>query len=145
MNTDTNHGESDLRAAARRAAEAWSERELLELAALAADYQVHRSVQAQRDSIGLGARGLWIVGGSTCWNPRHSDGDALRLGAALHVNLLHLSFHSPEGHVQAGLGRDWLVSVPYGGDKGAAVREAIFQCAVIYGLARREAEGGEHG
>lgn len=60
-----------------------SDRELLELAAKAAGIEIHQALQAKRDEDGYGDSGLWIVNGSTCWNPLTDDGDALRLAVTL--------------------------------------------------------------
>ena len=63
-----------------------TDRELLELAAKAAGYEVLAEKQAQRDKIGYGSAGLWIKGVSTCWNPLTDDGAALRLSVRLHID-----------------------------------------------------------
>lgn len=60
-----------------------SDRELLELAEEAAGMKIHTKNQAERDEMGFGGKGLWIVGGSSGWNPLTDDGDALRLAAEL--------------------------------------------------------------
>ncbi len=60
-----------------------SDRELLELAAKAAGLAIYWQRQAERDEDGQGDSGLWIVNGSTCWNPLRDDGDALRLAVKL--------------------------------------------------------------
>lgn len=64
-----------------------TDKELLELAAKAAGYQIHASLQAERDDEGCGYMGLWVKGISSCWNPLTDDGDALRLAVKLHIDL----------------------------------------------------------
>jgi hypothetical protein len=61
----------------------YSDRELLELAARAAGMKIHTKNQAERDEMGFGHKGMWIVGGSSGWNPLTDDGDALRLAVRL--------------------------------------------------------------
>jgi len=60
-----------------------TDRELLEAAAKAAGLKIHAARQAERDEEGCANSGLWIVNGSTCWNPLTDDGDALRLAVKL--------------------------------------------------------------
>ena len=61
-----------------------NDRELLELAAKAAGLEIHKQIQAKRDSsIDPEAAGLFIANGSTWWNPLTDDGDALRLAVKL--------------------------------------------------------------
>ena len=63
-----------------------TDRELLELAAKAAGIVVDRKWQAQRDSIcNPETASLWVVDGSTAWNPLTDDGDALRLAVGLDI------------------------------------------------------------
>ena len=64
-----------------------NEREMLELAAKAAGYEVLAGKQAERDAISCGGAGLYIKGVSTCWNPLEDDGDALRLAVRLNMGL----------------------------------------------------------
>ncbi|HBO3722360.1 TPA: hypothetical protein L4T28_003425 [Pseudomonas aeruginosa] len=66
-----------------------NERELLELAARAAGYQFsysYRSLSSQAVPVILAETGRWRK-----WDPRHDDGDALRLAV-----LLNLEIHSPQ-------------------------------------------------
>jgi hypothetical protein len=64
-----------------------TDRELLELAAKAAGLEIHTARQAERDEEGCANSGLWIINGSTCWNPLTDDGDALRLAVRLNLNV----------------------------------------------------------
>ncbi|OPL21831.1 hypothetical protein B5L72_35370, partial [Pseudomonas aeruginosa] len=64
-------------------------RELLELAARAAGYQFsysYRSLSSPAVPVILAETGRWRK-----WDPRHDDGDALRLAV-----LLNLEIHSPQ-------------------------------------------------
>ncbi|MBX6681546.1 hypothetical protein ISF16_04440 [Pseudomonas aeruginosa] len=66
-----------------------NDRELLELAARAAGYQFsysHRSLSSPAVPVILAETGRWRK-----WDPRHDDGDALRLAV-----LLNLEIHSPQ-------------------------------------------------
>lgn len=65
------------------------DRELLELAAKAAGMKIHTKNQAERDEMGFGDKGLWIVGGSSGWNPLTDDGDAMRLAVKLRIDVSH--------------------------------------------------------
>lgn len=113
-----------------------SERELLELAAKAAGYEVLANKQAQRDKIGSGSAGLWIKGVSTCWNPRDDSGQALnfalRLGLSIVPNL-------KDGHVVVVATNYYVVKSffvePFGDDCDAAARLAIFSAAAEIGKA----------
>ncbi|HGE2263600.1 TPA: hypothetical protein ACNINC_002158 [Pseudomonas aeruginosa] len=66
-----------------------NDRELLELAARAAGYQFsysYRSLSSPAVPVILAETGRWRK-----WDPRHDDGDALRLAV-----LLNLEIHSPQ-------------------------------------------------
>jgi hypothetical protein len=60
-----------------------TDKELLELAAKAARMEINLERQFERNELGFGHVGLWIVNGSTRWNPLTDDGDALRLAVSL--------------------------------------------------------------
>jgi hypothetical protein len=65
-----------------------TDRELLELAAKAAGLKVHAKHQAERDAmIDPTAAGLWIVDGTTCWNPLTNSGDAFELAVKLRLTV----------------------------------------------------------
>lgn len=64
-----------------------TDREMLELAAKAAGYEINKRHQKRRDELGHGDAGLWLLDGSTCWNPLTDDGDALRLAVTCGVHL----------------------------------------------------------
>lgn len=64
-----------------------NDRELLELAAKSAGFEVHARWQKDRDDSGNGDVGLWLTNGTTCWNPLTNDGQALRLAVAAGINM----------------------------------------------------------
>ena len=115
-------------------------REMLELAAKAAGYEVLANKQAQRDEIGSGGVGLWIKGISTCWNPRDDDGDALRLLAAMpSLWSLSLKFGAPSVEMDVAWGYGpGIVCNEFAGegvDRAAAIRLAITRAAAEVGKA----------
>ncbi|WBI44162.1 hypothetical protein PALA26_03319 [Pseudomonas aeruginosa] len=65
-----------------------NDRELLELAARAAGYQFSYPYHSISISLILAETGRWRQ-----WDPRHDDGDALRLAV-----LLNLEIHSPKSN-----------------------------------------------
>jgi hypothetical protein len=104
-----------------------TDRELLEAAAKAAGLKIHAARQAERDEEGCANSGLWIVNGSTCWNPLTDDGDALRLAVAcgLVVDTSRPSAGPPfYSHVFAQM--DFT-------DRHAATRRAIVRAAAEIG------------
>lgn len=109
-----------------------SERELLEWAAKAAGLAIHWPRQSERDEEGYGNSGLWIVNGSTCWNPLTDDGDALRLAVKLRLDVD--GEHDPifVGHSGLNIG----VREPTGADFAAATRRAIVRAAAAIGRAQ---------
>ena len=64
-----------------------TDKELIELAAKAARMEINLERQFERNELGFGHVGLWIVNGSTRWNPLTYDCDAFRL--AVKLNLLY--------------------------------------------------------
>ena|SRR5690625_420922 len=60
-----------------------TDRELLELAAKAAGYDISHRWNAERMTMPNQEIGLFIPDVSTCWNPLDDDGDALRLADAV--------------------------------------------------------------
>ncbi len=104
-----------------------TDRELLELAAKAAGLEIHKQIQAKRDSsIDPEAAGLFIVNGSTWWNPLTDDGDALRLAVKLQIDIAF------EGYPDIVWSDDnW--SEPAGSDRYAATRRAIVRAAAEIG------------
>lgn len=100
------------------------DRQLLELAAKAAGIGGRFDVDCIRTEVGQGSCG------STCWNPLHDDGDALRLA-------VQLSFLVDSDYIS---GRSEAVgrSVPaqvvrHNGDPCAATRRAIVLAAAEIG------------
>lgn len=109
-----------------------SDRELLELAARAAGMKIHAKNQAERDEMGFGDKGLWIVGGSSGWNPLTDDGDALRLAVKLDMHIA-LFGGAMESRVLAD-SDDWEVEGWECG-KEEATRRAIVRAAATIGEA----------
>lgn len=113
-----------------------TDRELLELAAKAARYEIEESY------VGGGERKFYRKGELIPWNPLEDDGDALRLAVKLRVALYYdLPFGGdPEGVVQALINADpsrdiWrvLAEVGLSGDANASVRFAIVRAAAEIG------------
>ncbi|WP_311057488.1 hypothetical protein, partial [Pseudomonas aeruginosa] len=71
-----------------RRSNAMNDRELLELAARAAGYQFSYPYHSISIPLILAETGRWRQ-----WDPRHDDGDALRLAV-----LLNLEIHSPKSN-----------------------------------------------
>ncbi len=112
-----------------------SEREQLELAAKAIGAELQwPSIEGLRPA---------FKGNLLPWNPKHDDGDSLRLAAALSINIEHVGLsNGPAREVNCwprGRG-DCYSSQPYGADKLAAIRLAIFEAAVLLGMAMADAE-----
>lgn len=111
------------------------DRELLEMAAKAAGLTIHAARQAERDEEGGANSGLWIVNGSTCWNPLTDDGDALRLAVKLRLTVSwdrydyddYATATPPHTHQ----GYDCMVDQ----DPYAAARRAIVRAAAEIGKA----------
>ena len=114
--------------------ESMNDREMLELAAKAAGYEVLANKQAQRDEIGSGSAGLWIKGVSTCWNPLYDDGGCARLeaacGIAVEWHRLGVVASVPESGE-----RMREVFADHGGDKNRARRYASLRAAAVIGKA----------
>ena len=113
-----------------------TDRELLELAAKAAGYEVLAKKQAQRDKIGYGSAGLWIKGVSTCWNPLTDDGDALRLAVRLRMGIDHNHPADEIFWVSASAANQRLSAVEEFDDevqREAATRRAIVRAAAAIG------------
>ena len=113
-----------------------NDREMLELAAKAAGYEVLANKQAQRDEIGAGGAGLWIKGVSTCWNPRDDSAQAFELGIRLSFCQTQWFKHQPPevmiGYkTHDGEGHNWIES--HNGDPEAATRLAITRAAAEIG------------
>ena len=109
-----------------------TDRELLEAAAKAAGLKIHAARQAERDEEGCASAGLWIVNGSTCWNPLTDDGDALRLAVRLRLVLF---LEIP----RIGIGPRMdgpEVYVDEGENEYAATRRAIVRAAAELGRSR---------
>lgn len=112
-----------------------SEREQLELAAKAIGAELQWP----------GTEGLPPAFKNTLlpWNPKHDDGDSLRLASVLSINIEHVGLsNGPATEVNCwprGRG-DCASSQPYGSDKQAAIRLAIFEAAVLLGMSIVDAE-----
>lgn len=111
-----------------------TDRELLELAAKAAGLVINERHQKDRDLCGSGECGLWIVDGSTCWNPLQDDGDALRL--AVKLRILFRQPPSMSGWVRASgevNGRKVCADERLHADPLTATRRAIVRTAAEIG------------
>lgn len=109
-----------------------TDRELLELAAKAADLNVTWDEQ-------VGLMALFSPDGSFCyWQPQHDDGDALRLAVKLRLNI---NFEEWDG-------TEFACAVPHkshqgydevvGDDEDAATRRAIVRAAAEVGRGLRQ-------
>lgn len=112
-----------------------NDREILELAARAAGYQFsysYRSLSSPAVPVILAETGRWRK-----WDPRHDDGDALRLAVKLRFDI------SVEREIQVswwqGESLD-TVTWPLGDDPCAAARYAIVRAAAEIG---KSMGGGE--
>jgi hypothetical protein len=107
-----------------------TDRELLELAAKAAGYKIHKAHQSARDAlIDPATASLWIDGVSTGWNPLRDDGHALRLAVKLKLMIDCMSGGAmPIAH-DIGWSRGFTHD-PY-----AATRRAIVRAAAEIGKA----------
>jgi hypothetical protein len=117
-----------------------TDRELLEAAAKAAGLKIHAARQAERDEEGCANSGLWIVNGSTCWNPLTSDGDALRLAVKLDLNVI-VNRVDERTTVEAGYspamdGRRRFIEYYDDADPYAATRRAIVRAAAEIGRSK---------
>jgi hypothetical protein len=96
-----------------------SDRELLELAAKAAGYEVEFAA----DDLGC-----WFKGKTTSWRPLFSDGDAFRLAVKLRIDI-----HHGENIVQAVKLPDIYADEPVGEERGQPTRRAIIRAAAAIG------------
>jgi hypothetical protein len=113
-------------------------RELLELAAKAAGLEIHKQIQAKRDSsIDPEAAGLFIVNGSTWWNPITDDGDALRLAvncmASVEISEYEASTYVYAGPFNAIISDRKSAMELWGDDRAAATRRAIVRAVAEIG------------
>lgn len=100
-----------------------SDRELLELAAKAVNFEIIRLYQDE-------TRGACIDDGKNVlqWNPLHDDGDALRLAVKLNMDFTLSGEHAAVA--QAGSA---MAQVYCNGDASSAARRAIVRVAVEIG------------
>lgn len=100
-----------------------TDRELLEMAAKAIDYEINLARQAERDKlVDPEHAGLWIKHVTTCWNPLKDDGDALRLA----VKLMQFEPYCSRGYT------------PCITSDAAATRRAIVRAAAAIGDSMQE-------
>lgn len=111
-----------------------TDRELLELAAKAAGIQYHSYIEHE-----LIGRGINIGDLDTpIWNPLDQDGDALRLAAALHIDIVHIGL-TVRGRTHSGYfgnGEHGVVDAEvaeFGSDRAANIRRAIVRAAAEIG------------
>lgn len=107
-----------------------TDRELLEMAAKAAGLEIHTVRQVERDEEGCANSGLWIVNGSTCWNPLTDDGDALRLAVKLRLEVF---VERVENQTSVGCWTGNYGVQRHEGDPYAATRRAIVRAAAEIG------------
>lgn len=70
-----------------------TDRELLELAAKAAELKVDKEWQTQRDLVcNPDKASLWIINGSSGWNPLRNDNDALWLLTTLCFSVIQYTY-----------------------------------------------------
>lgn len=108
-----------------------TDRELLELAAKAAGLVIDKKWQAERDLIcNHDTASLFLVDGSTAWNPLKDDGDALRLAVKLQLGISvppvvdgRIEVVTFYGHIIS------IVEYPQNDDRQAATRRAITRAA----------------
>jgi hypothetical protein len=111
------------------------DRELLELAAKAAGYKIHKAHQSARDAlIDPATASLWINAVSTGWNPLKDDGHALLLAVKLNLSA---DFFDDAICVGCVLNDNEAVQLmePVGSDPYAATRRAIVRAAAEIGKA----------
>lgn len=101
------------------------DRILLERAASAAGYTVIKRLQRLRDADGFGSAGLYLKGGTTCWNSLTDYGCALRLAVDLQLDI---HFHKDLAEVWV---RGPLTKAvePYGENRYQAACRAITRAA----------------
>jgi len=108
-----------------------TDRELLEMAAKAAEYKILEHHQLARDAlVKPETASLWIDGVSTGWNPLKDDGHALRLAVKLR---LEVTWWKQGVRVEPAHGRESVT--PFGDDPYAATRRAIVRAAAEIGKA----------
>ena len=115
-----------------------TDRELLELAAKAAGLEINERNQKARDEmIGRENSSLWLVDGSTAWNPLTNDGNALRLAVKLGMDIDCTVNSMMKNHTWAmsGLSAGGGVAEYHEGDPYAATRRAIVRVAAEIGKA----------
>ena len=105
-----------------------TDRELLEMAAKAAGYEVEETTAG-------GVSMLFLAGSLHRWNPLAGDGDALRLAVALLLRIDHEK-HSVHVGTSGENGEDLTVE-PVGGviQRDRATRRAIVRAAAAIGKA----------
>ena len=113
-----------------------SDRELLELAAKAADIKVEWREWRTARKAGFGLikhtkhEGFWI--GGQQWNPLTDDGDALRLAVKLKMDF-NIEFDRIDASAEGGDATEYLYEKPQPTDPYAATRRAIVRAAAEIG------------
>ena len=114
-----------------------SDRELLELAALAAGYVIHEHSEHgawvyARDAI----KNSYVKYPVVYWTPKHDDGDALRLAVKLAMNI---EFYPSSNTVFVeGIENGLLFDEFLGNDPCAATRRAVVMVAAEIGKQMKE-------
>ena len=111
-----------------------TDKELLELAAKAAGYDVTHPVNLIRLNMDPPVVSLFIPNVSTAWNPLKDDGDALRLAVKLGM-YLNIYTHPKMQQTNVGAASRYLVTEAHESDSGAATRRAITRAAAAIGKA----------
>ena len=123
-----------------------SDRELLELAALAAGIDVSHARQREHGTY------VFFTQWTPNWNPLKDDGDALRLATKLGLDIMPYPIYSDTKHSVIVTRKrlrtdeneppeDGAVEV-YGDDKDAATRRAIVRAAAAIGKSMTNPSGG---
>lgn len=104
-------------------------RELLELAAKATGMWPHDFLLNDEGApIYSDENGFYLAWGNGFWNPLTNDGDALRLGVKLEIDLIHFT-----GRLRADVAGMSDVHQMHEGDPYAATRRAIVRAAAEIG------------
>lgn len=108
------------------------DRELLELAAKAAGYEVYAYQREAHEAWGEYPECLMLAG--TEWRPLIDDGDALRLAVKLRLDMCWTASNSDVFNVWCEVKSDFLEE-KYGNDPLAAARRCIVRAAAEIGKA----------
>ena len=102
-------------------------RELLELAAKAAGMELDREGTAEADGK------FAVLPDYRLWNPLTDDGDALRLAAALKMDIVYRDDGVGAGDIDEGAGEGAMWGARHEAEPAAAYRRAIVRAAAAIG------------